>query len=140
MKIYDGAGMILGRLASAAAKDALLGEDVNIVNCEKVVISGTKVQTFARQTQRFNRGGYPLKSQDLSRLPDRFVRRIVRGMLPWKVNRGKEAWRRVMCYIGVPPGLQDAEKIRLEKASVQKLPSLNYVTVGEICKHLGGKI
>ena len=31
MKVYDAKGIVLGRLASHAAKDALLGEDVVIV-------------------------------------------------------------------------------------------------------------
>ena len=42
MKIYNGEGMILGRLAAIAAKEALLGEEVKVVNCEKVIISGKR--------------------------------------------------------------------------------------------------
>ena len=40
MKIYNAEGIILGRLASVVAKQALLGEDIRIVNSEKAIISG----------------------------------------------------------------------------------------------------
>lgn len=139
MKIYDGENMILGRLAARAAKDALLGEEVRIVNCEKVVISGKKENTMARAHQRRNLGGYPLKRQTHSRLPDRFVRRSIRGMLPWKLTRGKEAFKRVMCYRGVPAEFSGKEIVSLPNASVKKLPNLRYMTIGELCKMLGGK-
>jgi large subunit ribosomal protein L13 len=140
MKVYNGENMILGRLACVVAKEALLGEEVKIVNCEKIVISGRKENTLAREKQRRERKGYPLKSAKFSRLPDRFVRRVVRGMLPWKQTRGKEAFARVMCYIGVPGELEGQEMIIVESANVGKLPTLKYITIGETCKGLGGKV
>ncbi len=137
MKIYDGEGAILGRLASIVAKDLLLGEEVRVVNCEKVIISGNKATTYAHEKQRLERKGYPLKSVKVFRVPDRFVRKSIRGMLPWKFARGKEAFRRVMCYCGVPSDLSKGLiKIKENKS---KLPTLNYMTVGEVCKQLGGK-
>ena len=60
MKIYNGEGMMLGRLAARVAKDALLGEEVKVVNCEKIVISGAKAVTLARAAQK--RGRYPARS------------------------------------------------------------------------------
>ena len=42
MKIIDGQETILGRLASNVAKMALQGEEVAVVNCEKVIITGTR--------------------------------------------------------------------------------------------------
>ena len=140
MKIYNGEGIILGRLASMAAKDVLLGEEVRIVNCEKVVISGKRENTQAHEKQRRDRKGYPLKSAKFSRLPDRFVRRSVRGMLPWRQNRGREAFKRVLCHIGLPQEFASQEMIVLSKETAQKLPTLKYTTVGEICRALGGKI
>ena len=75
MKIYNGEGVLLGRLATRVAKDALLGEEVRVVNCDQVIISGKKINTFAREKQRRARKGYPLKSAKLPRLSDRIVRR-----------------------------------------------------------------
>jgi len=140
MKIYDGKNVMLGRVASTVAKELLLGQEIHVVNCEKIIISGKKVFTFALEKQKRDRRGYPLKSQKYSRLPDRFVRRAIRGMLPWKFNRGKEAFKNLKCHIGVPPGLANENAIKLTKESAEKLPTLYYTTVGETCKHLGGKI
>ena len=139
MKIYNGENMILGRLAAVVAKDALLGEDVVVINCEKIVISGRKSNTFARELQRRKRKGYPLKSQARSRLPDRFVRRGIRGMLPWKSARGREAFKKIMCYIGTPKNVELKEVITIPTASAAKLPTLKRTTVGEVCTQLGGK-
>ena len=42
MKIIDGTNAILGRLASYTAKELLKGEEIIIVNCEKIIITGNK--------------------------------------------------------------------------------------------------
>lgn len=139
MKVYNGEGIILGRLASIVAKDALLGEEVKVVNCEKIIISGNKVVVLAQEKRKRDRKGMPTKSKKFSRMPDRFVRKMIRGMLPWKTFRGKEAFRRIMCYNGLPAEYAQLELISLSSASVKKLPTLKYATVAEICKNLGGK-
>ncbi|MEK6901473.1 MAG: 50S ribosomal protein L13 [Nanoarchaeota archaeon] len=139
MIVYDGNGMILGRLATLAAKDALLGEEVRVVNCEYVIISGKKTNTFQYQKERYGRRGYPLKAPTLSRMPDRFVRRTIRGMLPWRQARGREVYRHVMCYVGVPAEFAREQLIKPKSALGSKLPTLNYVTVRDVCRSLGGK-
>ncbi len=113
MKIYNGNEMLLGRLASRVAKDALLGEEVIVVNCEKIIISGKKVKTLTDEKERRKRKGYPLKSAKHTRLSDRFVRRAIRGMLPWKSTRGREAFKRIMCHVGVPTEFADKELITI---------------------------
>ncbi|MBI2125012.1 50S ribosomal protein L13 [Candidatus Woesearchaeota archaeon] len=139
MKIYNGEGMILGRLAARVAKDALMGEEVKVLNCEKVVVSGAKTGTFAKAKQKRGWGGHPMRRQVHSRLPDRWVRRSIRGMLPWKQARGKEAFKRIMCYKGLPAEFASQEIITLQDSSVSKLPNLKYTTIEEVCKHLNGK-
>ncbi len=49
MKVYNGKDLILGRLATVVAKQALLGEEVKVVNCEKIMISGRKTNTVAME-------------------------------------------------------------------------------------------
>ncbi len=139
MKVYNGENAILGRLASEVAKQALMGEEIKVVNCEKIVISGRKTNTFAREKQKRDRRGYPTKSSKHPRVPERFVRRAIRGMLPWKKTRGKEAFKRIMCYRGLPEGLNSQNLIVLENISVKKLPTLKYTTIKEVCRNLGGK-
>ena len=111
MKVFNGENMLLGRLASQVAKAALLGEQVAVVNCEKVIVSGSKMKTFKDQKQKYDRRGHPEKSQNHSRLPDRFVRRAIRGMLPWRKTRGREAYKQIMCHIGVPEELEKEKLI-----------------------------
>ncbi len=127
-------------MASEAAKQALLGEDVFIVNAEKAYVSGDMKAVFREKRAKLdiknkgNRLGGPFHQ----RRPDRFVRRTVRGMLPWKRQRGREAYKRVRVYIGVPED-------ELKKHNVAKVPDAKHkkklrrkVTVAEICSHLGG--
>ena len=140
MKIYNGEGMILGRLAARVAKDALLGEEVSVVNCDKIMISGAKQVNFARAKQKRGWGGHPHRRQTHSRIPNQWFRRSVRGMLPWKQARGKEAYKLIRCYVSVPGEFTGKEFITLKDSSVNKLPNLKYVSIGEMCRHLGGKV
>ncbi|MBI2147751.1 50S ribosomal protein L13 [Candidatus Woesearchaeota archaeon] len=137
--IIDGTDLILGRMATFAAKQALLGESVDIVNCAKAVVSGKKANTYAFYVQKASRGT-PRKGAFVTRSPDRLVRRTIRGMLPYKNARGMEAFKRVMCYTGVPPGMQGQKMETIAYANMSKLPNLRYVTVADIAKHLGGKV
>lgn len=133
--IIDAKDQILGRVASFAAKNALLGKNVDIINCEKAVITGSKFDVLRKYGLR-KEIGQPTKGPFFSRRPDLFVRRVVRGMLPYKKYRGKKAYSKVKCYIGSPENLK-GESVELEKAHISKLPSLKYVYVDELCKLLG---
>ena len=104
------------------------------------MISGAKQVNFDRATQKRGRYGHPHRSQTHSRLPDRWVRRTIRGMLPWKQARGKEAFKMIMCYIGAPAEFSGKELITLSDSSMNKLPNLKYTTIGEVCRHVGGKV
>ncbi len=137
--IIDATNTILGRLATVAAKQALLGEDVVIINAEKAIVSGKKDEVLARFRQKYARGT-PSTGPFVHRGADRLVRRTIRGMLPYKIPRGEAAYKRVMCYAGVPEQFKDQEAQVLEKASADKLPNTKYVTVEQISKNLGGKI
>ena len=139
MKVYNAEGLILGRLASLVAKDALLGEEVVIVNCDAAVISGSRKLLFVNQKRRREKRGYPLAGVRIHRSADRFVRRAVRGMLPWTKTRGREAFRRVMCHIAVPKEFEGKELITAESAHMKKLPNSKYVTISQLMKDLGGK-
>jgi large subunit ribosomal protein L13 len=136
--IINAENMILGRLGTFAAKQALLGEKVDIVNCDKAVISGRKRNTFEAYKQKRDRVT-TTKGPYTSRRADMLVRRTIRGMLPWKQPKGKTAFRRVMCYIGVPAEFHGKETVKIEGADVSKLPNDRYVTIEEICKFMGGR-
>lgn len=138
MKVINAEGLIVGRFATVAAKQALLGEEVVIVNCEKAVISGRPEAVFAKYKQVRDRG-VPKRGPYMSRMPDRLVRRMVRGMLPMANARGKEAFARIMCYIGTPEEHAGKESIVIAGANASKLPTMNFITVGDVCKKLGAR-
>src|SRR3989338_4972366 len=104
--VIDAKDLILGRMATIAAKKALLGQEVVIVNAEQAIISGKKSEVIEHYKTKVAKG-IPLKGPYFPRQPDRLVRRTVRGMLPWKRAKGREAFKRVMCYIGVPDQYQN---------------------------------
>lgn len=132
--IINAENLVLGRMAAIAAKQALLGEDVRIVNCEKAIITGDKKNTLKHYLQRLDIG-QPQKGPFIQRRPDLFVRRAIRGMLPRRQSKGKQAFSRIKCYIGVPADLEKAETLR--QAQLQKVTK-RFITVGELCMHLGG--
>ena len=134
MIIIDAQNAIVGRVATVAAKKALQGEDVAVINCEKAVLSGTKPQLVAAWKRKYSMG-VPRKGPFIIRLPDRFVRRIIRGMLPYKKPRGADAFKRIMCYVGEP----DFKGEKVEVKTADDLPNMRYVSVGALCKVLGGK-
>jgi len=135
----DASNMIIGRLATYVAKQSLLGHSVNIFNCEKAVFSGNFSTLRERYYHRIFKVGRPFKGPYRSRMPDRFVRWMIRGMLPYKQGRGREAFERVMCYIGVPAKFKDVKMIKPGK-DVSELPKLKFTTIGEVCSSIGGKI
>ncbi len=137
MLVYDAKGMILGRLASIIAKKLLEGEKVVVVNCEKAIISGDpkmKIKEYLRKRLR----GSPQHGPFYPRTPDGIFRRTVRGMLPWKKHKGREAFRRLKVYIGVPKEFEGKEFLRPKEADASKLRT-KYITLEEISLALGAK-
>ncbi len=111
-KIIDGKGAILGRLASFAAKTALKGEEVVVLNCKEIIISGNKKYFQQKQLDMKKKIGSGQKGPKISKLPHIIVKRAIRGMLPsHKQGRGRGAFKRILCYSGVPKEFEDKEKI-----------------------------
>ncbi|MHA1771453.1 MAG: 50S ribosomal protein L13 [Candidatus Thorarchaeota archaeon] len=138
VKVYDAENMVVGRLAAKAAKAALLGDLVIIVNAEKAIITGDKRTVIDAYKEKRNiRTSYnPRKGPFHHRRPDKMVRRMIRGMLPYPRPRGKEAFKRVKVYIGVPDEYSETEKITLEGARYTSL-TRKHITIGDLCYELG---
>ena len=107
--VIDADGLLLGRLASIVAKRTLMGEEIAIINAEQTVISGSKVMTlnhYDTKVKRGSREGGPF----FPRRPDHIVKRTIRGMLPYKRQRGADAFKRVRVYVGIPREFADIER------------------------------
>jgi len=137
--IIDATNLIVGRLASLVAKKALLGESIVIVNCEKAMMTGNKNEILERY-KRIKERKAPGKGPFIYRMPDRFVRRIIRGMLPYKKERGKKAFQKIKCYIAVPEEFKNQKLETLAEANISKIPNLKYITVKEICNSMGANL
>lgn len=133
--IIDADGFILGRLASGVAKRLLQGEKITVVNAEKAIISGKKISKVL-EAKKFLEVGHIKMGPFHYRRPDRIVRKTVRGMLPHRQSKGKQAFRRLRVFIGVPDQLRHTKKEMITEAQAGKL-TCPYFTVGEFAKELG---
>ena len=136
--IIDATDLRLGRMATVVAKQALLGETIDIVNCENAVLTGNRDNVLGEYKNRLKRITY--KGPIVHRMPDRFVKRTIRGMLPYKQYKGDKAFKRIKCYMGVPDQFKDKKFETIKEANIANVPSLRYVYVKEICKEIGAKI
>lgn len=130
MKIIDGKNTVLGRLASYVAKEALKGEEINIINCEQVIITGNKKLIEKEFQQKRSRVGSGQKGPKISRNSEKIVKRAIRGMLPdHREGRGREAFKRIICFTGTPQKFKDSKTTSLEGEE-----KLKYIKVKEISK------
>ncbi len=120
--VVDADGQTLGRLASKVAKlirgkykpnytpHVDCGDNVVVINAEKIVLSGNKMtdKTYIRHT------GYPGGQRSLSaqemfdKDPARLVEKAVKGMLP-KNKLGSALFRNLYVYVGAEHS-QEAQK------------------------------
>ena len=133
--IINADGLILGRMATHVAKRLLNGESIVIVNAEKAILSGKKSSKL-EDAKTFLGVGHPRMGPFHYRRPDRIVRKSVRGMLPFKQPKGKQAYKRLKVYMGVPNEFKDQKAETLTNAQAKKL-TCPYFTVGEFAKEIG---
>ncbi len=115
-KIIDAENAVLGRIASFVAKEALKGEEVVVVNCEKAIISGRREDIKEKFDVRRKRVGTLQVGPKMSILSEKYFKRIIRGMLPdHRSGRGRDALRRIRCYKGVPEKFKETKKMEMFK-------------------------
>jgi len=135
--VIDGDGLILGRMSSIVAKRLRAGETIDIVNAEKMIVSGKKQMVINKEKEFLNVGGHE-KGPVHYRQPHRIVRRTIRGMLPHRKAHGREAFKRLKVHIGVPDEFAGAELEKMEKYHSSNL-NRRFVTIGEIAENIGWK-
>jgi len=137
--IIDAKDLILGRMASFVAKRLLEGESVAIVNAEQAVISGRREATLDLYDAWLEIRSVvnPRKGPFHPRKPNDLVRLTVRGMLPFDKARGREAYRRLKVYVGVPAEFKGKELQSLPGAKLDRLGTRRFIRVGELSRHLG---
>jgi len=121
MIIIDGKNATLGRLASYVAKQALKGEEIIIINSEKVIITGSKENIKKDFSEKKTKIGSSQRGPKHSRLYEKIVKRTIRGMLPnHREGRGREAYKKIKCYTGIPKEFENSKKILAGKEKQDK--------------------
>jgi len=123
--IIDGSNATLGRLASYAAKQALMGKEIVIVNANDVVIVGNRNNILEKYVIIVKKGGSSLKGPKISRTPERLLKRTIRGMLPHKKGRGEDAVDKIKCYNETPEEFKNSKKIIAGKIKTGKFMKLS---------------
>ncbi|HEX9709788.1 MAG TPA: 50S ribosomal protein L13 [Candidatus Thermoplasmatota archaeon] len=135
--VIDADGVVLGRAATHIAKALLSSADtrVAVINAEKALITGSPKGIEARYHQRRTVGKerrgpfYPSR-------PERIFKRAVRGMLPFKQDRGREAYKRLKCYNGVPREFAGVKAERPKHATTVR--TARYITLAQVAQSIGG--
>jgi large subunit ribosomal protein L13 len=133
--VVDARDCIMGRVASEVAQHALDGDRVAVINAEHAVITGNEESTMETYRKRAELGSdsgpyYPKR-------PDRIFKRSIRGMLPYKKPRGRDAFEGVRVYVGNP---FDEDGRVLEETSLNRLSNINFVSLGDISEQLGANV
>lgn len=132
--VIDASGLVMGRLATHVAKQALEGNEVHIVNAEKALITGSSKKAIQARYTFKREVGTSRKGPFFPREPHLIVKRTVRGMIDYQKPSGRAAYQRVKSHIGVPKELQDVEAQTV--ASAKKEPR-TFMTVNELSRYLG---
>jgi len=141
--LIDARGHLLGRLSAIVAKTLLQGQRVVVLRCEGINISGNfyrnklKYLDFLKKRMNSNpsRGPFHLRA------PSKIFWRTVRGMLPHKLHRGKDAMERLKVYEGIPPPYDKQKRIVVPSAlRVLRLkPRRKYCSLSRLAHEVGWK-
>ena len=134
--IIDANNAIAGKIAVLAAKTALEGNTVKIINSEKAIMTGDSefiVKRYYNKRLQKNKAN-PEESFKLPRRPDLFLKKIIKGMLPKHNKKGSDAEKRITCYYGNPENLT-AQPFKYTGETVKN----NTITIEKICLALGWK-
>lgn len=141
MAVLDASGQVMGRFATVVAKRLLGGEEIHIVNAEKALITGGRVALLEEYLQKTHMGSTASrmrgKGPNYPRRPDRILRRVIRGMLPYQTPHGRTAFKRLRVYVGVPEEVagQPAEKVE----GTSTVRTARVVRLGDLSQLLGAK-
>ena len=138
MVVINAENARVGRLGTHVAKELLKGNEVHIINAEKAIISGNPKDIHAKYLEKrsYQYKGNPDKSPKWPKVPHLFVRRLIRGMLPRKKARGRNAYRKLRVYVGAPELVKGEVKV-IKEADKGELN--RYISVGELCRLLGNR-
>lgn len=136
--VVDGNEVVLGRAASQIAKLLLNENSVSVINSEKMVITGHEARITAKYKRliELKDKANPEHSPYWPRRPDMFVKRVIRGMLPYKKPKGKAAYKRLRVYVGAPTELAKMKAFKVDSKKPNEIFE-SVITIQELMKKLG---
>merc|ERR1712048_634228 len=141
--VIDGRGHLMGRLASIVAKFILNGNKVVVVRTEGINMSGNFYRNKLKYLKflRLRCNVKPLRGPFHFRAPGKIFWRTVRGMVPHKTERGKDAMKRLQTFEGVPPPYDKKKRMVIPSAlKVLRLkPGRKYCSLGRLSHDVGWK-
>ena len=108
MAVINAENCVAGRLASYVAGRLLRGEEIIIINAERAIVTGNPKAIEAFFEAKIKRGD-PYHGPFYPKQPERILRRIIRGMLPFHKPRGRTAYRKLKVYRSVPGELRNEQ-------------------------------
>jgi large subunit ribosomal protein L13 len=135
--VIDASELVVGRLATNVAKRLLKGDEIVIVNAEMAVFAGRRDALINEFVHRREQGS-TRKGPFYPRMPDRILRRAIRGMLPYRRSPGKDALHRLHVFVGVPVDYLSTKPETIREANKPLLR--DFMHIGEISKVLGAKL
>jgi large subunit ribosomal protein L13 len=137
MVVIDAQGAVVGRLGARVSKMLLAGKQVEIINPDKAVMLGSlsaaKDRFLSRRGQQNKRS--PEESPKWPRSPHLLLRRMIRGMLPWSSQRGRDAYHRLKVSPKAAEGAAQPKGQAIAEASSEGKHGM--FTLGQLCKEVG---
>src|SRR5688500_16228647 len=132
--VIDATGLVLGRMATHAAKRAIEGDEVHIVNAEKAIIVGSSRKAIQEHYLQKRHVGTMRKGPFFPREPHLLVKRTCRGMINYHSSAGRAAYKRIKAHLGVP---RELASVKADSIPSAKREAHAYLTVAELSSWLG---
>jgi large subunit ribosomal protein L13 len=130
--IINADGAIFGRLCSFAAKSALEGKEIIIVNSEKAIMTGNKKDIIQKYIALRASGGHSQKRPKYTKISSYMIKRGIRGMLPdHRKGIGKQALSKIRCYNHLPEEFKDQKMNDVQRGNNNK-----YITLKELSERI----
>ncbi|CAC5422202.1 RP-L13Ae [Mytilus coruscus] len=141
--IIDARGHLMGRLAAVVSKTILQGQRVVVVRCEGINISGNFFRSKLKYLDylKLRCNVKPSRGPFHFRAPSKVFYKTVRGMVPHKQTRGKEALARLKVFEGIPPPY-DKQKRQVVPSALKVLrlnPMRKYCDLNRLSHEVGWK-
>mmetsp|Transcript_10750 Transcript_10750/g.12977 ORF Transcript_10750/g.12977 Transcript_10750/m.12977 type:complete len:199 (+) Transcript_10750:179-775(+) len=141
--VVDCRGHLMGRMASIIAKELLAGQRVVAVRCELLEISGAIWRNKIKQAQFIKKrtATNPKRGPIHFHSPAKMLWRVVRGMIPHKTQRGKEAMLRFKSFEGIPHPYDRMKRMVIPQAlrTLRLQVGRKYTVLGDLAQKFGWK-